>query len=251
MDAADLRQKKRRRCFQRVMSGLTRGGKLRFLTLTSSPDAPVDIEKSWRALYMRMKRRGLIQGYVKVPELTKEGRKHLHVLFRGSFIPQATLSLWWSQIHNSKIVDIRLVKVSRQHTRVAGYMAKYMSKETAGHYSWSWGWVWKGFCLDWQIYKRFWWAHIHREGETTFRNLLAGWNSWLKGYWHPKREEMLAFLAEPGIYAPGTAELVHATMRSWLHYTASFSVVVQSCSNAVTESLRPRQAAFSLVEVTG
>jgi len=172
---------KSRRCYHRVMSGLERGGKLRFLTLTSSNDSPQDIQKSWRALYMRMKRRGLIQGYIKVPEFTQSGKLHLHVLFRGDYVAQKLLSKWWSEIHQASVVDIRAFKPDGSKRRVASYMAKYMSKEMAGRYSWSWGWVWRGFCRHWTLYKRYWWKNIHVEGKNGFYNCLQGWTWWLRG----------------------------------------------------------------------
>ena len=170
---------KRKRCYHRVMSGLERGGQLRFLTLTSSDEATQDIQKSWRALYMRMKRRNLIQGYIKVPELTKKGRLHLHVLFRGEYVAQALISKWWSDIHHSQVVDIRYVQLYRGKKAVASYMAKYMSKETAGRYGWSWGWVWRGFCRHWLLWKRYWRRTFERDGQTTFRHCIIGWQWWL------------------------------------------------------------------------
>lgn len=169
-----------RRCYHRVMSGLERGGSLRFLTLTSSIEAPQDIQRSWRMLYMRMQRRGLITGYIKVPEYTQEGRQHLHVLFRGSYIAQWLLSLWWQDIHHSKVVDIRSFRPFKGKKRTASYMAKYMSKESAGRYSWSWGWVWRGFCGHWTLWKRYWWKNFHVEGKNGFSNCLVGWKWWLR-----------------------------------------------------------------------
>jgi len=172
---------KSRRCYHRVMSGLERGGSLRFITLTSSPNAPDDIQKSWRALYMRLQRRGLIKGYIKVPEITQAGKLHYHILYRGSYISQRLLSRWWSEIHQSPIVDIRSFRPYKGKKPIASYMAKYMSKESAGRYSWSWGWVWRGFAGHWTCYKR-WWNHwFNQEGKTTFKNCLLGWQFWLKG----------------------------------------------------------------------
>jgi hypothetical protein len=179
---------KRKRCYHRVISGLKRGGTVRFLTLTSSDAAPADIQRSWRCLYMRCLRRGLIIGYIKVPEQADDGRKHLHILFRGKFIDQQWLKAQWSQIHNSQVVDIRLVKFKGDARRVAGYMAKYMSKRSAGRYSWSWSWVWKGFCQDWTHYKRYWWKTIYREGRNTFQDCINGWDMWLSGVYIVDRE---------------------------------------------------------------
>lgn len=192
--------KRSRRCYHRVMSGLERGGKLRFLTLTSSNEAPADIQKSWRALYMRMLRRGLITGYIKVPELTEAGKQHLHVLFRGNFIAQRLLSLWWSEIHQSSVVDIRFVRPYGGKKRVASYMAKYMSKEQAGRYSWSWGWVWRGFCRHWTLYKRYWHQHVERPGRNSFANCLTGWQFWLKGIISVDLEALALDLPPPLVF---------------------------------------------------
>jgi hypothetical protein len=181
---------KRKRCYHRVISGLKRGGKIRFLTLTSSDAAPADIQRSWRCLYMRCLRRGLIVGYIKVPEQKDNGRKHLHILFRGSYIDYKWIEAQWKEIHHSQVVDIRLVKLGSDPRRVAGYMAKYMSKETAGRYSWSWGWVWKGFCRDWTLYKRFWWKYLYKEGVTTFKSCIVGWDMWLAGVYEVDRTLM-------------------------------------------------------------
>lgn len=177
----DALTNKSRRCYHRVMSGLERGGSLRFITLTSSPDAPADIQRSWRALYMRMQRRGLIKGYIKVPELTKAGRLHLHILYRGSYLSQRLLSVWWSQIHQSEVVDIRTWRPFRGKRPTASYMAKYMSKEGAGRYAWSWGWVWRGFAGHWSLWKRYWRSWFEVAGQTTFKNCVLGWQFILHG----------------------------------------------------------------------
>lgn len=199
----DIRRRseaKRKRCYHRVISGLKRGGRIRFLTLTSSDAAPADIQRSWRCLYMRCLRRGLIVGYIKVPETDENQRNHIHILFRGSFIAQQWLKAQWKQIHNSDIVDIRMVKMSSNPRRVAGYMAKYMAKESAGRYSWSWGWVWKGFCRDWANYKSYWWKNIYREGVNTVRNMVAGWDMWLEG--KLKVDRFLLAEARSGVAVP-------------------------------------------------
>jgi len=177
-----------RRCYHRVMSGLERGGSLRFLTLTSSTYAPEDIQRSWRKIYMRMKRRGLITGYIKVPEHTEAGAMHLHVLFRGKYISQALLSSWWEEIHHSPVVDIRSFRPYGGKRRVASYMAKYMSKEGAHRYSWSWGWVWRGFCNDWRQLKSAFYKAYGGYAPHIVDNLVTHWRNWLRGVWQPDWE---------------------------------------------------------------
>lgn len=173
--------KKSRRCYHRVISGLERGGQVRFLTLTSSLNAPQDIQRSWRCLYMRMTRRGLINGYIKCTESAPDGRLHLHILYRGSYISQRLLSHWWAKIHASPVLDIRLVRPFGSKSRIANYMAKYMSKDTSTRYSWSWGWVWRCFATHWVIYKRWWFSWLNVDGQSRFSNCLTGWRLWLRG----------------------------------------------------------------------
>lgn len=176
---------KSRRCYHRVISGIERGGTLRFLTLTASNQSPDTAQRSFRALYMRLRRRGLIRGYIKVPELSKNGKQHLHVLFRGSYIEQAMISAWWQELHHAKIVDIRKAGKSQNPRALASYMAKYMSKENAFRYSWNWDWVWRGFCNDWKQLKKTWRTANEAGANYSFSDLLRWWRLWLKGFWKP------------------------------------------------------------------
>lgn len=176
---------KSRRCYHRVISGIERGGRLRFLTLTSSKDSPDSCQRSFRALYMRLKRRNLIQGYIKCPELSKNGKQHLHVLFRGSYIEQQLISAWWQELHHASVVDIRFVHYKRSRSRIASYMAKYMSKDNLFRYSWSWGWVWRGFVKDWNRLKKLY-NHLNAYGKSIpFADLLLVWRGWLRGQLTP------------------------------------------------------------------
>jgi len=176
---------KSKRCYHRVISGVERGGVLRFLTLTSSKDSPDTCQKSFKTLYMRLKRRGLITGYIKVPELSKNGKQHLHVLFRGAFIEQKLLSDWWQEIHGAKIVDIREAGYGRGKKGIAADMASYMAKDNHYRYSWSWGWVWRGFVKDWWKLKRLWHLLQTERPDFDVQKLIKLWRWWLKGLWQP------------------------------------------------------------------
>lgn len=171
---------KSRRCYHRVISGIERGGRLRFLTLTSSKDSPDTCQRSFRALYMRLKRRGLMKGYIKVPELSKNGKQHLHVLFRGSYIDQVLISQWWMEIHHAKIVDIRAVHRGSSRRKLASDMASYMSKPNQYRYSWNWDWVWKGFCKDWTELKRRVSSFALVGCYTPFKEIIAFWTHCLR-----------------------------------------------------------------------
>lgn len=181
--------RKYKRCFHRVMSGIEKGGSLRFLTLTSSPSSPLDIQRSWRKLYMRMSRRGMISGYIKVTETTRSGLLHLHILFRGSFVAQTWLSAAWMKVHGAEVVDIRKAYGKRG---AAGYLAKYMSK-AGERYSWSWGWVYRGFAGVWQRAKQI--VRILRTrdpGRDVWGSLFRLWRGHLRAGTHP--ETFLGFL---------------------------------------------------------
>jgi len=188
-------ERRKARCFHRVISGLEKGGPIRLITLTSSDTAANPIQQDFRRLIMRLRRRKLLEDYIKVVEVAEDGREHIHMAFRGSYIEQAFLSYLWQQIRASPIVDIRAVKPhQRDKRRVSNYLAKYMSKAAYRRYSWSWGWVYKGFVAVWkqglQLFHIFqalrpstsnffrflelWKAHLHT-GSTpaTFLTFLA------------------------------------------------------------------------------
>lgn len=144
-------ERRKKRCFHRVISGLEKGGDLRIIVLTSSDDAINPIQRDFRRLVMRLKRRSLVQDYIKVIETADDGRDHIHMIFRGDFIAKAYLTYLWEMIHQSPVTWIQKVKPSgRDKRRVATYLAKYMAKELHHRYSWSWGWVYKGFVRVWR-----------------------------------------------------------------------------------------------------
>jgi len=148
--AEEYRRKRKGRCFQRCMTGLKLKGSYRLITLTTSLEAESAgkvIQDSFRVLLGRLRRRGLCSGYVKVTEFTKAGLAHLHVIMRGTLIPQWWLSKMWGEIHLSPVVDVRAV---RQRAGASAYLAKYLGKDPQARLAASWDWVWKGVCMDWR-----------------------------------------------------------------------------------------------------
>lgn len=186
---------KSRRCYHRIISGLESGGQFRFLTLTSSNQSPDLCQKNWRILYMRLKRRGLVQGYIKVPELSKNGKQHLHVIIRGKYIAQAYLSEQWQEIHKAKVVGITRVHQGSNKGHLASYLVKYMAKENIFRYSWSWDWVWKGFCRDWWNLKRTWSYWNDMAEPVSFTVLLKIWRIFLRSRSPTKLRLLLAKIA--------------------------------------------------------
>lgn len=165
--------RKRKRAFHRIMSGLQSKGPYKFLTLTSSPESPDDIQRSWRKLIMRLHRRGLLKdGYIRVTEYTHAGRPHYHVIYRGGYIEQAMISALWGQLHGAPIVYISRVKSKKG---ISGYLGKYMAKEGQGRLSWSYPWVYQGFVTAWIILKR-----IGRETGVDRKQVLHYWQTCCK-----------------------------------------------------------------------
>lgn len=170
-------RRRRARAYQRIKSGMAVGGNIKFITLTTSWaawDAGKDIRQSFRAFIMRLRRRSLCTGYVKVIEFTKAGLPHLHILLRGPYIPQWWLSKIWGEIHLSPIVDVRAV---RGRDGAAGYLAKYMGKDKRSRQSWSWDWVWRGFVQDWKNLLR-----VTRPAMFTLTNVIQAWENLLAHY---------------------------------------------------------------------
>ena len=141
-----------KRFWQRAKSGVFAGRKknefFAFLTLTSSPESPEEISKSWERLKKRIQRRfGRIE-YIWVREFTQSGLLHMHVVIRGPYIPQKWLSQNWQEIHRAKIVHIEAIWNVEKAIR---YMAKYLSKEIVGRFGYSWGWVFRRSGEVWRI----------------------------------------------------------------------------------------------------
>lgn len=164
------------------------------LTLTSSDDAVNPIQRDWRRLQMRLKRRGIMHDYLKVIETKDDWREHLHIVFRGTWVAKSLISAMWQDIHQSPVVDVRKIRSGKRNKRgVASYLAKYMAKELFHRYSWSWGWVYRGFVRTWQEAKHLF--HLFKDaegGKPTFGQFLNLWQTHLRDRSPPAR--FLGFL---------------------------------------------------------
>jgi hypothetical protein len=164
--------KKQRRAFQRLMSGLTVGKsrreRLRFMTLTSSPESVGrSLNADFRTLKMRILRKYHFKmKYWKIR--TNEGNGVLHIVFRGKYIPQKWLSAQWADIHKSPIVDIRSLHETRKGlTGIVFYLiGNYLAKQSFERMSWGYSWVFPAFVSCW---KRL----IEKYG---FKQALILWN---------------------------------------------------------------------------
>jgi len=155
-DGKHVYTKKQRRAFQRLISGLTVGKsrreRLRFMTLTSSPESVGrSLNADFRALKMRILRKYHFKmTYWKIR--TNEGNGVLHIIFRGKYIPQKWLSAQWADIHKSPIVDIRSLYETRKGlTGIVFYLVgNYLAKQSFERMSWGYSWVFPAFVSYWK-----------------------------------------------------------------------------------------------------
>jgi hypothetical protein len=121
-------QKKLRATIARIHTGM-RQGECRFFTITSpgredAATSYAELPARWKRLHERIARRwGRIE-YVTVVEAQKRGHAHLHVVYRGRYIPQPWLSRAAKASGFGPIADIR-----RPPRAIAGYVAKYLTKD--------------------------------------------------------------------------------------------------------------------------
>lgn len=119
------------------MAQAASGEPTRFITLTVNPKTYSDPESrlralswAWRTVVKRLRREHDTKPieYLAVVEATDAGEPHLHILFRGPFIPQWKLSQYMAELINAPIVDIRKVRNVDQAVK---YVAKYIAKRPA------------------------------------------------------------------------------------------------------------------------
>ena len=185
-DKAGITSRRVRRFYQRYFTGVGVGGRLRFLTLTSSDTAVaegLDIHRSWRCLVMRLRRRLGAFEYIGVREI-KGDRQHLHLVFRGSYIEQKLISAMWDKLHKSQVVFIEAVYKARGG---ANYLAKYICEQADNRYWCSYNWVFKGWCgwskrvmrIVGNYPSKALLCGLARLDKDIRSGILAYWNSWL------------------------------------------------------------------------
>jgi len=148
--------RKQKRCYHRALSGLevahALNNHVRFITLTSAPDSPENIHNSFSKLVKRIRRQFGEFEYFAVRETTVSGLVHIHLLCRGSYIPQEWLSNAWAEIHRAPVVWIKHVDLKRDSKKkIASYLVKYLAKDPLGRFWASWNWVFKGFVKFWKM----------------------------------------------------------------------------------------------------
>jgi len=122
---------------RQLMAQASAGNPNRFITLTSNPrsgetaqEALKTLSHAWNVIVKKLRRAHPKRRseYLAVVEATKRGMPHLHILYRGPFVPQRVLSHWMAELAQAPIVDIRRVKNQREAVR---YVAKYITKKPA------------------------------------------------------------------------------------------------------------------------
>jgi hypothetical protein len=108
------------------------------MTLTTDPSRFVSLKEGYHGLmnsFHRLmtflnKRYGCELQYVAVPEFTKSGIPHLHVVILGVVwvISQAELSEVWSRYGQGEVVDIRRCGQGFRNSSVFRYVMKYVEK---------------------------------------------------------------------------------------------------------------------------
>lgn len=191
--------KREKRCKFSVIAGLNaavaKNDVIRLVTLTSSPESPADINRSWQIARQRLKRRGFKIEYIKVAEFNASGNlRHLHLLTYGSYIPHRTLQRIWKEVHKAFHVNIKKVGTKQ----AAWYVSKYVTKSLQARremaldiiskpdltpedtervikllnersYTYSQGWAFKGFRGFWRdLVGRWWRMNNYHRGKDGF-----------------------------------------------------------------------------------
>jgi hypothetical protein len=185
--------KKQRRAFHRCISGLLRAKgrleRIRFMTLTSSPQSDKKkLNYHFNLLVKQIEYTfGFKMQYWKVK--TNEGYGVLHILFRviddklprkrkkgvliskrrRGFVPHSWLSRTWDKIHAAKVVEIHELKGKKSERDIAYYVVgNYVSKQPAERMSYSHKWVCVGFSKKWKVFL-----------EVYGKRAVEVWDRWL------------------------------------------------------------------------
>jgi hypothetical protein len=176
------------------------GRSYRFLTLTTKAgtrESSAEFQADWRKLKERLRRRGLMPGYIKVMETTTSGLLHAHIIMAGGgFLPQAWISKLWLELHGAEVVDIRLIRKRagnewwQGYRSVAGYLAKYMGKDAVARLAYSPKWLWPGLARTW---RGCWRAGAYLG--MPFEKTLAVWTSCCRRGIPPERNSEYLWIA--------------------------------------------------------
>jgi len=185
--------RKQRRAFHRCISGLLRAKgrleRIRFMTLTSSPESNSSkLNYHFNLLVKRIEYTfGFKMQYWKVK--TNEGYGVLYIIFRviddklprkqkkgvliskrrRGFVPHSWLSKTWEKIHGAKVVESYELKGKKSEKDIAYYVVgNHVSKQPTERMSYSQKWVCVGFSKKWKTFL-----------EVYGKRVIEVWNKWL------------------------------------------------------------------------
>lgn len=213
---------KQGRIFHRLVTGLqiaiNKNEIMRFLTLTTAPNAKRDIKKSFDVLRKRIMRANRWKDGFSGFKFNKyfclrttEGLGVLHIVFWGKFIPIQWLKKNWLDIHGAYEVDIREVKTKKKKANgIVNYLiTNYLTTQPIKRMSYGWGWAWLGFCKAWKNVKQVYSDLRHTSTyvklgskitdiKTYFRDTrrshyITAWNSIL---WNPPKSSRMKKLTD-------------------------------------------------------
>jgi len=120
---------------KQLMALAHHGNPTRFVTLTVNPSrftGPVDrarrLVAAWRIVRKRAMRHYRMKTlpFLAVVEETERGEPHIHIVARFKWIEQKWLSAQMEELIGAPVVDVRVV---RERSKIAAYVAKYVGKE--------------------------------------------------------------------------------------------------------------------------
>lgn len=184
------------------------GSPNRFITLTVNPawfDSPDEraskLAAAWRGVVAAFKHRwpGRPVEYMCIFEATKMGEPHLHIIWRGAFMPQKWLSAQMRKRMGAPIVDVRRVRGQHQ---VANYVTKYISKRPIRF----------GTC------KRYWRSggYLSKSPRQARRERNAGATFW-RSRRHVCQHAEEALVAKLSIVLWGVEKLEYEIPEHWTH----------------------------------
>jgi hypothetical protein len=151
-------ERRRARFWHRLFTGAEAADRLRFLTLNSSDESIVlglDIRKSFNKLVKRIRRKYGKFDYFGVIACDENEplREHIHVIYKGEFIPQRELEDMWIDIHRSIKPYIEAVD---DVDGAARYIGNYLNRQSyhVRKYIMSAGWVFAGWVSWSRWFKR-------------------------------------------------------------------------------------------------
>lgn len=105
----------------------------RWITLTAVSEDVRGAYEALRRLSRLLRKRGYTWEYLAVPERHKNGSYHLHLLQKGSFVPQRELSQLAERAGMGRVCWIKAIDQAGGMEATPKYLVKYMTKDPEQH----------------------------------------------------------------------------------------------------------------------